>query len=225
MAEIKWAESAHHLPIEGFSPNPKNPKKHTKKQLEHIRNSILHFGFLDPIGVWGKDHVVVEGHGRLEALKQLVQDGKIRIPAEGVPCIMLDHLSKRDRDAYMLEHNQSTMETPWDDDIPQYEVRGEIPNFADMLDSGRTDELIREIEASGVTQDEKNFLVQAARRHNVFNYRAIAEYYAQATPEMQRLMEHSALVIIDVDDAIALGYAKLNGTIRDMIGEDGGDAE
>ena len=45
------------------------------------------------------------------------------------------------------------------------------------------------------------------------------------TPEMQRLMEHSALVIIDVDDAIALGYAKLNGTIRDMIGEDGGDAE
>ena len=48
MAEIKWAESAHHLPIEGFSPNPRNPKKHTKKQLEHIRNSILHFGFLDP---------------------------------------------------------------------------------------------------------------------------------------------------------------------------------
>ena len=42
---------------------------------------------------------------------------------------------------------------------------------------------------------------------------------------MQRLMEHSALVIIDVDDAIALGYAKLNGTIRDMIGEDSGDAE
>ena len=43
MAEIKWAESAHHLPIEDFSPNPRNPKKHTKKQLEHIRNSILHF--------------------------------------------------------------------------------------------------------------------------------------------------------------------------------------
>ena len=29
MAEIKWAESAHHLPIEDFSPNPRNPKKHT----------------------------------------------------------------------------------------------------------------------------------------------------------------------------------------------------
>ena len=42
---------------------------------------------------------------------------------------------------------------------------------------------------------------------------------------MQRLMEHSALVIIDVDDAIAQGYAKLHGTIRDMIGEDGGDVE
>lgn len=47
MAEIKWAESAHHLPIEDFSPNPRNPKKHTKKQLEHIRNSILHFGLFN----------------------------------------------------------------------------------------------------------------------------------------------------------------------------------
>ena len=33
MAEIKWAESAHHLPIEDFSPNPRNPKKHTKTML------------------------------------------------------------------------------------------------------------------------------------------------------------------------------------------------
>ena len=68
-----------------------------------------------------------------------------------------------------------------------------------------------------------SFLLTKEANHQP--YRAIAEYYAQATPEMQRLMEHSELVIIDVDDAIALGYAKLNGTIRDMIGEDGGDAE
>lgn len=49
----------------------------------------------------------------------------------------------------------------------------------------------------------------------MFNYRNIAEYYAHATPEMQRLMEKSALVIIDMDNAIANGYAAL---FSDVLG-------
>lgn len=262
MTEIKWAESAHHLPLDAFKPNPKNPKKHTKTQMAHIKASILQFGFLDPIGTWGEDHIVVEGHGRLEALRQLAADGAIQIPPQGVPCIPLNHLSKRDRDAYMLEHNQATMETDWDEElldellgditqegldmstfgfdvpgelegqddkytkdinIPQYEVRGETPNFADMLDSSKADALIEEINAAEVTDEEKAFLIQAAKRHNVFNYRHIAEYYAQASPQMQQLMERSALVIIDYEDAIANGFVKLQGEMRELLGEDDGD--
>lgn len=107
--------------------------------------------------------------------------------------------------------------------IPQYEITGECPDISDMLDTEKADELIKEIEASGVSEEEKAFLIQAARRHNVFNYRNVAEYYAHAEPEMQRLMEKSALVIIDVDDAIANGYATLNEDILDMMG--GGDDE
>ena len=73
----------------------------------------------------------------------------------------------------------------------------------------------------GVTvRCDKDFLIQAARRHNVFNYRNIAEYYAHATPEMQRLMEESALVIIDVDDAIANGYATLNADVLNIMEDD-----
>lgn len=71
-----------------------------------------------------------------------------------------------------------------------------------------------------MTNEEKDFLIQAARRHNVFNYRNIAEYYAHATPEMQRLMEESALVIIDVDDAIANGYATLNADVLNIMEDD-----
>lgn len=51
-------------------------------------------------------------------------------------------------------------------------------------------------------------------RHNVFDYKAIAEYYAEATPEMQALMEKSALVIIDYDDAIAEGFVKLSKSLE-----------
>lgn len=105
--------------------------------------------------------------------------------------------------------------------IPQYEITGDEPNFADMLDSHKADSLIEEIEgAEGISDEERQFLIQAARRHNVFNYRNIAEYYAHATPEMQRLMERSALVIIDVDDAIAMGYAKLSDDIMAMMEDD-----
>ncbi len=120
---------------------------------------------------------------------------------------------EQDDDKYTLKVN-----------IPQYEITGDEPNFADMLDSDKADALIAEIEsAEGITDEEKQFLIQASRRHNVFNYRNIAEYYAHATPEMQRLMEKNALVIIDVDDAIANGYARLSDDIMAMM-EDEDDA-
>ena len=64
-------------------------------------------------------------------------------------------------------------------------------------------------------------MIEAAKRHTIFDYRKIAEYYAYATAEMQRLMERSALVIIDVNDAIANGYAVLNQSVVGMMeGED-----
>ena len=113
-----------------------------------------------------------------------------------------------------LEDNTYTMKT----NIPQYEITGECPSLSDMLDKGKSKELIGVIEtAEGITDEERQFLKDAAGRHNVFNYRNVAEYYAHANPEMQRLMEKSALVIIDVDNAIANGYATLLGEILDAM--------
>ena len=71
--------------------------------------------------------------------------------------------------------------------------------------------------AEGITEEERQFLKDAAGRHNVFNYRNIAEYYAHANPVMQRLMEKSALVIIDIDNAIANGYASLFADVLDVM--------
>lgn len=108
--------------------------------------------------------------------------------------------------------------------IPQYEITGECPTISEMLDKEKSRELIAEIEkAEGITEEERQFLKDAAGRHNVFNYRNIAEYYAHATPEMQRLMEKSALVIIDINNAIANGYASLFADVLDTM-EDEEDA-
>ena len=101
-------------------------------------------------------------------------------------------------------------------------LTGECPTISEMLDKEKSRELIAEIEkAEGITEEERQFLKDAAGRHNVFNYRNIAEYYA--TPEMQRLMEKSALVIIDINNAIANGYASLFADVLDTM-EDEEDA-
>lgn len=111
-----------------------------------------------------------------------------------------------------------------DEDEERYTTAINIPQYeptlgADLeqcVDTKRYDELLEEIEASGVSEDEKQFLRLAAARHIVFSYKHIADYYAGAEPEMQYLMERSALVIIDVGDAIKYGYAKLSSYLDEI---------
>lgn len=101
-------------------------------------------------------------------------------------------------------------------DIPQYKPTGEVPKLCDLIDEEKTHDLLMDIILSKVSWEERQFLIKASYRHLAFNYRKIAEYYANASKEMQSLMEKSALVIIDYDDAIKNGYAKLSKRIKQM---------
>lgn len=89
---------------------------------------------------------------------------------------------------------------------PTYEPSGQIPTFREMYDTTKRDALISEIEKADIPDEVREFLREAARRHTVFNYEKIADYYAQASAKIQDLMERSALVIIDFDKAIEGGY-------------------
>lgn len=104
--------------------------------------------------------------------------------------------------------------------IPQYEITGDVPDISELVDTEKTDELLQEIENSDLGYDEKQFLKQAAQRHLVFNYKKVAEYYAAASEEMQNLMEKSALVIIDYNDAIANGYTVLSEKMKKLLEAD-----
>ena len=94
--------------------------------------------------------------------------------------------------------------------IPQYTPSDNPPSVDACYDYRKYNELLRHIDEADITDEEKRFLRYGATRHIVFNYGLIADYYASATPEMQKLMEESALVLIDFDDAIANGYVKLS---------------
>ena len=101
--------------------------------------------------------------------------------------------------------------------IPQYIPSKVAPPLTSLADYTKYSELVRDIEKSNVTDEEKKFLRYAATRHIVFTYSRIADYYAHASAEMQDLMEKSALVILDVDDAIVNGYVKLSKDIENIM--------
>lgn len=88
------------------------------------------------------------------------------------------------------------------------------PRLLELLDSRKADNLIARIENADIPDDEKKFLKAAATRHNKFTYAKIADYYAHSNPTVQRLMEDSALVIIDIDRAIEQGYIRLSDKIK-----------
>jgi len=110
-------------------------------------------------------------------------------------------------------------------EAPIYEPKNEKPDYLSLFDQERTNELIQEIQASNIPQQEKDFLTLAAYRHTVFNYERIADFYAHSSPEVQKLMEDSALVIIDFNRAIELGYVKLSNEIANLYNEEYPDAE
>ena len=104
---------------------------------------------------------------------------------------------------------------------PVYEAKGEQPKISELTDREKADELLAEInDTDGIDEDVKEFLRCAATRHIVFDYGKIAEYYCHATPAVQRLMEKSALVIIDFNQAIEGGYVQLRDSIRELMKED-----
>lgn len=102
-----------YVPISEVIPYAGNAKQHPKEQIEQIKRSIKLMGFNDPIAVW-KNGEIIEGHGRLLAAKQL---GMTEIPI-----IRLDSLTDEQRRAYILIHNQLTMNTGFDVDMLNVEL-------------------------------------------------------------------------------------------------------
>lgn len=119
--------SVEYLPVGDLRPYERNAKKHPRQQLDQIKRSILDMGngdpekgFLDPIGIWGEQNIIVEGHGRLLAA--------IELGMKTVPVIRLDQLTDEQRRQYTLIHNQTTMNSGFDIDIVNLELL-DMPDF------------------------------------------------------------------------------------------------
>lgn len=109
-------------------------------------------------------------------------------------------------------------------EAPVYTPKGEKPNVNDLVDATRHAKLIQDIASANLPTEVSDFLKAAASRHLVFNYEKIAEFYCHADKQTQLLMEDSALVIIDFQKAMQLGYAQVKEELlQAMESEQGGD--
>ena len=110
-----------YLSPDELTPYEGNTRKHAPDDIDQIKESILQDGFNDPIGIWGSNNLIVEGHGRQIAAKEL--------GLEKVPCIRLDHLTDTQRRDYAIRHNRTAELSGWDfgkleEEVAQLEIEG-----------------------------------------------------------------------------------------------------
>jgi hypothetical protein len=133
------------LNIDDLIPYENNAKEHPKEQIEQIKKSIIEFNNNDPIAI-DENNIIIEGHGRYEALKQLGY--------EQVECIRLSHLNEEQKKAYRLIHNKLTMNSDYDFNL----LEQELMNIQDI------DMLEFDFDMSFLNEDEEEIKEEASKK-------------------------------------------------------------
>lgn len=235
--------------IEELRPYENNPR-YNDEAVEYVANSIKEFGFKVPMVVDKNNVIVAGHTRYKAALELGLEevptivaddltdeqikafrlaDNKVSEKSQWNYDLLQEELNDiininmADFDFKLIDNEEiEVLDNPYSQkrEIPHYEIEGDAPAILELVDDEKTKMLLEEIEKSNITEEEKRFLRYGAMRHLVFNYKLIAEYYAGANKEMQELMEKSALVIIDLDNAIANGYAEMVESLKEMIDDE-----
>jgi len=113
VTESRMAHNIEHWPLERLVPYARNPRTHSAAQVAQIADSIVEFGFNNPILVDSRAGIIA-GHGRLLAAR--------RLRLAEVPVIVLDHLSETQKRAYVIADNRLTQNAGWDEELLQAEL-------------------------------------------------------------------------------------------------------
>lgn len=117
-----------YAPIGQLRENPDNAKLHPKKQIAKICRSIQQFGFLIPLLV-DDTSMVLCGHGRLEAAKELGLDV--------IPVVRVEHLTEAERRAFVIADNKIAEQGAWDETqlAAEFEALLELDSPIEIVDT------------------------------------------------------------------------------------------
>ena len=139
------------MALADLRPHDRNPRTHSKKQVEQIAESIRRFGFTNPVLV-DRDGQVIAGHGRIEAAKLL--------GTATVPVLRLEHMTEAEKRAYIIADDRLAELAGLDNDLLALELAAvaELDSDFDLAITGFD---VAEIEAllngleSGEQQEEE----------------------------------------------------------------------
>ncbi len=113
-----------------------NPRTHSAEQILQISKSIKEFGFTNPLLIDSENNIIA-GHGRLEAAM------KIRL--DTLPCIIIDGLSKDQKNALLIADNQLSLNSGWDLDLLKMEIQNLTLNDYDIDILGFDEDFIADL--------------------------------------------------------------------------------
>lgn len=165
-----------YLPIKSLKPYERNTRKHTDYDVGEIAKSITECGFNDPIGIYGDNNLIVEGHGRLLAAKSLGM--------KEVPCIRLDHMTDEQRRKYAILHNKTAELSMFDFDNLAIELEDlDFSNFS--FDFGIEDEE----EETEIVEDEAPEVDELDEQERIFKERMASGELSDDDEEYQAFLE------------------------------------
>lgn len=184
------------LKLDSITPYGKNAKKHDKRQINNVAESIKQYGFVQPIVV-DRDGVIVIGHCRALAAKKLGM--------EEVPCVCVDDLTPEQVNALRLVDNKSN-ESDWDFDLLSVELPG-LDLSAFDFDWGLRDEL-----NDSVVEDDYDPVLPAEPKSRLGDVYQLGDHRlmcgdSTSLTDVQRLVgeEQIDLLITDPPYNVALG--------------------
>lgn len=148
--------------VSELTPYAANAKKHDKRQIANVAESIKQYGFVQPIVV-DRDDVIIIGHCRALAAKKLGMDE--------VPCISMDDLTPEQVNALRLVDNKSN-ESDWDfdqlaDELPELDLSAFDFDFSfpelgeseieEMTNEQREQEFRERMERGELSDDDEDY--------------------------------------------------------------------
>lgn len=143
---IQMAQRIELWPLDRLRPYERNARTHSAEQVAQIAASITEFGFTNPILVDSSDGIVA-GHGRLEAARHL--------GLSTIPVVVLDHLSERQRRAYIIADNKLALNAGWDVELLAFELSELESSDFDFDAIGFSDSEVAALTASFASEAEE----------------------------------------------------------------------
>ena len=116
-------ETFENLPIASVTPDPRNPRVHSKRQVAQIARSMEEFGFVNPI-IIDETGKIIAGHGRLQAAQLL--------GLQSLPSIRLRGLSELQKRTLLIADNKIAENAAWDRELLARELEALVSLDVDL---------------------------------------------------------------------------------------------